>query len=95
MSRKSLMTMLAMAGASMMLGAENFYSPSRRSHDLDLNNDFEPEPPSPRPVKIVPDQLHEFSIQGHKVMAKSRQDAIKRLIREGLIKDKKKKRKNK
>ena len=55
----------------------------------------DPERPSQRPVKIVPDQLHEFCIQGHKVMAKSRQDAIKRLIREGLIKDKKKKRKNK
>ena len=93
MSRKSLMTMLAMAGASMMLGAENFYSPSRRSHDLDLNNDFEPEPPAPRPVKIVPDQLREFFIQGHKVMAKSRQDAIVRLTQAGVIQKKKKKKK--
>lgn len=87
------MTMLAMAGASMMLEAENFYSPSRGSHDLDLSNDFEPEPPVPRPVKIVPDQLREFSIQGHKVMAKSRQDAITRLTHAGVIQKKKKKKK--
>ena len=36
-------------------------------------------------------ELHEFTIQGHTVMAENRVKAIKKLISQGKIKDKKKK----
>ena len=36
-------------------------------------------------------ELHEFTIQGHTVMAENRAKAIKKLIKQGKIKDKKKK----
>ena len=36
-------------------------------------------------------ELHEFTIQGHTVMAENRVKAIKKLIKQGKIKDKKKK----
>lgn len=36
-------------------------------------------------------KLHEFTIQGHTVMAENRTKAIKILIKQGKIKDKKKK----
>lgn len=36
-------------------------------------------------------ELHEYTIQGHTVMAENRTKAIKKLIKQGKIKDKKKK----
>lgn len=36
-------------------------------------------------------ELHEFTIQGHTVMAENRVKAVKKLIKQGKIKDKKKK----
>lgn len=40
-------------------------------------------------------ELHEFTIQGHTVMAENRVKAIKKLIKQGKIKDKKKDKKKK
>lgn len=46
-----------------------------------------------KPITQPPKQLHEFRIKGHTITAYSRKDAIKRLSAQGLIPNKKSKKK--
>lgn len=84
---RKLLSLAAMMGAAM--GAYN-----DRFFQTDSVKDTEQKQrPSQKPVNVPPVQLHDFTVQGVIFKAKSRQDAIKMAVRQGLLPNKKKKHK--
>lgn len=74
--------------AMLAAGAEKFNYRTK-----EYNPTPEPKEPTERQRQLFREHktLTEFSVQGHRVMAYSKKDAITRLIHQGLIKRKKKK----
>lgn len=66
----------------LMAGTNNLFDTGRRENQEDSEKVLVPSKDSR--------SLREFSIQGHKIYAYSKKDAITRLIHLGLIKKKKK-----
>lgn len=96
---RKLLSLAALMGAA--VGAYNdkfFQTDSRADYErlkrsIDEKDAEQLQKPSQKPVNVPPVQLHDFTVQGVTFKAKSRQDAIKMAVRQGLLPNKKKKRK--
>lgn len=97
--RNKLATLAALMGAAMtgyedkFFRHENTQADQQRLHDRLKELDEQSEKAHQTLARAVPEQLHDFTIKGITFKAKSRQDAIKQAVRQGILPNKKKKRK--
>lgn len=94
-----LATLAALMGAAMTGYEDKFFRHEDTQADQSrLNNavremDERSEKARQTLTRAVPEQLHDFNVKGITFKAKSRQDAIKQAVRQGILPNKKKKRK--
>lgn len=95
-----LATLAALMGAAMVGYEDKFYhhetalrNDQSRLYDAVREMDERSEKTRQTLTRAVPEQLHDFTIKGITFKAKSRQDAIKQAVRQGVLPNKKKKRK--
>lgn len=97
--RNKLATLAALMGAAMTSYEDKFFSreesraDSQRLYDKVKEMDEGAMKGRQTLTRAVPEQLHDFTIKGITFKAKSRQDAIKQAVRQGVLPNKKKKRK--
>lgn len=93
-----LATLAALMGAAMTGYEDKFFrhedtADQSRLYDAVREMDERSEKARQTLTRAVPEQLHDFTVKGITFKAKSRQDAIKQAIRQGVLPNKKKKRK--
>lgn len=93
---KRLLALASLMGAAMSEYDRKFFqigTDSRADYERLKQSIDEKRTSSQKRINVPTTQLYDFTIQGVTFKAKSRQDAIKMAVRQGLLPNKKKKRK--
>lgn len=94
---RKLLSLAAMMGAAMRAYDNKFFQTDSVSDYERLKQSIDEKDtvqrPSQKSVNVPPVQLHDFTVQGVTFKAKSRRDAIIMAVRQGILPNKKKKRK--